>query len=453
MVTKRPPFLTKPYSAYYHTEVPEEDAEITRVGPGTPAGEYLRRFWQPILVAHQVNDGPIAITRFGEELVAFRDGSGRVGLLQLYCSHCGNSMEFGHVEEDGIRCRANGWKFATDGRALDTPGAPTDEVLKERFCQGAYPMTEHGGLIFTYMGPPEKMPDFPMFDLFESPGYHLEPGRHLVPAENGPLPNFKPCNWLQVLDNAADPLHEEIIHATISGIQFRDRNGRLVDELTIPGQGGFVETDSGIITLDIRRVTDDTVWVRNIEYLWPNMAVLGTSPVFPHEWGPGQTEEHTIPLTIFWVVPIDDHNSMEMDLVRVPDGETLKWDNIKSPALESNMGGRDYETMQRFPGDYEAQLSQRPIAVHALEHLGMSDKGVIMMRRGLRKRFQMVQKGQEPPEHALDGKIVTTYGGDTLLKVDRAATPEEDEKLAFRVAMELAKRYVKDPPNISGPAQ
>ena len=273
-------------------------------------------------------------------------------------------------------------------------------------------------------------------------------------GELGPVPNPKPCNWLQLVDNLADPLHEEIIHATISGIQFADRNGRLVEELAIPGQGGFVETSTGIITLDIRRVREDTVWVRNIEFRWPNMALLGGSSVLPHEWGPGQTEDHIVPTSLFWAIPVDDFNSVEIDMSPVPDGQTNQRARTRSLALQYNRGGRDYEQMQRFPGDYEAQVGQRAIAVHALEHLGVEDRGVTMMRKGLRQRVRTVQQGQDPPElKHLSGKTVTTYGGDTLLKVVQAATPEEDRDLVRRTGLELAERYIQCPPNLAGPAQ
>ena len=114
MVIKRPPFLTRPLNGYDHREVPDEDSSITHVGPGTPAGEYLRRFWQPVLVAQQLRESPLAIKRFCEELVAFRDKTGRVGLLQLHCPRCGTSLELGEIEGDGIRCRRDGWKFGVD---------------------------------------------------------------------------------------------------------------------------------------------------------------------------------------------------------------------------------------------------------------------------------------------------------------------------------------------------
>ena len=165
MPPKMSQFLTKPYSGYFHSEVPEDDRELTRVGPGTPAGEYLRRFWQPILLSWQLKDLPVAITRFGEELVAFRDKSGRIGLLELHCSHRGTSLEFGQICEQGIRCCYHGWQYDVDGRILETPGEPPGSTLKDRLHHGAYAVTEYNGIVFAYMGPPDKMPDFPVFDL------------------------------------------------------------------------------------------------------------------------------------------------------------------------------------------------------------------------------------------------------------------------------------------------
>ena len=161
MATKRAPFLTRPYSGYDHRVVPEDDKELTRVGPGTPAGEYLRRFWQPIFVTGQLTGLPLAITRLGEELVAFRDKSGRIGLVEAHCPHRGTSLEFGKIEERGIRCCYHSWLVDVDGKILETPGEPEDSTLKDRLHHGAYPVTEYNGLVFAYMGPLEKMPEFP----------------------------------------------------------------------------------------------------------------------------------------------------------------------------------------------------------------------------------------------------------------------------------------------------
>jgi len=138
-MTTRPVFLRTPYSAYDHREVPREDGELTHVGPGTPCGEYMRRFWQPMAYADELQDLPLAVTILGEEVVVFRDQSGRVGCLELHCPHRGTSLEFGLISERGIRCCYHGWLFDVDGTIRETPGEPPDSTLKDRLCHEAYP--------------------------------------------------------------------------------------------------------------------------------------------------------------------------------------------------------------------------------------------------------------------------------------------------------------------------
>ena len=448
MASKKASFITKPYSGYYHAEVPADDREFTRCGPGTPAGEYLRRFWHPVAYTHQINDLPIAIKIMCEELVLFKEKGGHFGLLELHCSHRGTSLEFGRVEEGGIRCCYHGWKYGVDGRILEMPGKSPDSTYMERLCHGAYPVTEYSGIVFAYMGPPEKMPEFPWLDLYDTPGFKLGPG------EPGGVPNVKPCNWLQIVDNLLDPFHEQILHATISGTQVADNSGRLVDEFAIMGEMEYLETSTGFIDLTMRRINQNTVWVRNEEFIWPNRFLLSHPPNFPHEWGPDQTEEHIIPAQIFWVTPIDDTTSMEITYGVNPVGEADARLRNMMPATRANMGGRPYEEMQRFPGDFEAQTGQRAISVHALEHLGEEDRGVMMLRKGLRRRIRMIKQGQEPPELAqMSGNIASTCGGDTLLKADEAPTPEADKRHLRHVGHAMAKRYIQNGPNVPGSAR
>ena len=444
MASKRPPFITKPLSGYYHREVPKEDEYLTHTGPGTPAGEYLRRFWQPVAYTFQLTDLPLRLEIMGEELVMFRDGRGEIGLLELHCSHRGTSLEFGLIEERGIRCCYHGWLFDVVGRILDTPLEPPNSTLKDRLVHGAYPVKEYGGAVFAYMGPPDKMPEFRPFDLFELPGYTLEWGE--LPGTS----NIKPCNWLQIVDNYADPMHEEFLHARMSGIQFYDKENKPLEELAILGQGEYFETPTGIMTLDIRRV-DDCVWVRNIEYIRPNMIVLGETPAFPPDFQPGETEIHEVPTLINWAVPVNDTNTMRFSFVRTPIGLDNSWTTEPFPASLSNIGGRPYEEQQRFPGDFEAQVSQRPIAVHAMEHLGVEDRGVTMMRRELRKSIRLAQRGEDLPGILqVPGKVIPTYGGDTLLKVPPAPNEEADRKLVLEAGRDMAKRYLKNPPHLKG---
>jgi phenylpropionate dioxygenase-like ring-hydroxylating dioxygenase large terminal subunit len=172
-MVERAPFLNTAYSAYHHRGLPAEDAEMTRVGPDTPCGEYLRRFWQPVILASELGDLPRRVRILGEDLVAFRDKSGAFGLVEPYCPHRGTSLEYGLIDEKGIRCPYHGWLFDVDGRILDTPGEPTDSTLKDRLCHGAYPVHEYADLVFAYMGPPDKKPPFPIFDTYDLPGYQL----------------------------------------------------------------------------------------------------------------------------------------------------------------------------------------------------------------------------------------------------------------------------------------
>ena len=241
------PFLKTRYGGYFHRDVPEEDAELTHVGPGTPGGEYLRRFWQPVCFSDELKDLPLRLKIMGEDLVAFRDKSGAAGLLELHCPHRGTSLEFGLVGDRGIRCCYHGWLFGVDGAILETPGEPADSTLKDRLFHGAYPIHEANGVVFAYMGPPEKQPPFPVYDTYDRPGYRMIPGRKY----------FYPCNWLQIFENTMDPAHTAFLHTIVSGAMFTEEFG-VLPELD------FVETPIGMIYVATRRVGDN-VWARMVE--------------------------------------------------------------------------------------------------------------------------------------------------------------------------------------------
>src|SRR5947208_14583734 len=191
-----------PYDAYHRRDVPEEDSDLTHVGPGTPCGEHLRRFWRAVGLSGELGDLPKAIRMLGEDLVLFRDGQGQVGLLQAHCSHRGTSLEFGTVERQGLRCCYHGWLYSVDGLVLDTPGEPPESNIPGRLYHGAYPTHEHKGLVFAYMGPPDQRPGFPIFDAFDMPGYRAVAERQAL----------TPCNWLQIAENNADPVHLVYLH-------------------------------------------------------------------------------------------------------------------------------------------------------------------------------------------------------------------------------------------------
>jgi len=179
MVT-RAPFLKTRYGGYYHREVPEEDAELTHVRPGTPCGEYMRRFWQPVCFSDELRDLPLRVKILGEELVVFRDQSGTVGLLELHCPHRGTSLEFGLIDAKGIRCCYHGWLFAADGTILETPGEPAISTLKDRLYHGAYPTHEHQGVVFAYMGAPRPAAAIPGLRQLQPAGISPDPGPEVL---------------------------------------------------------------------------------------------------------------------------------------------------------------------------------------------------------------------------------------------------------------------------------
>ena len=419
-------FLKQKYGAYHHRAVPEEDAELTHVGPDTPGGEYLRRFWQPVCFSDELKDLPLKIRIMGEDLVAYRDKNGTVGLLELHCPHRGTSLEFGLVGDRGIRCCYHGWLFDADGTILETPGEPADSTLKERLFHGAYPVHEAFGLVFAYLGPPEQKPAFPVYDNLVRPGYKVIPGQKY----------FYPCNWLQIQENTMDATHTAFLHTIVSGAVFTEEFG-VLPELD------YVETPIGMIYVGTRRVADN-VWARMVEVVLPNLQQV--API----WETGRQERSfSGPMMSRWLVPVDDTHTMfiEMRHVSETEGETPDWWADRSIMLAGQMNAGSYEEGQRHPGDYEAQVSQRPIAVHGLEHLGETDRGVSMFRRQIRRGIRAVRAGQDPEGLSrVAGAVIPTYCNNTVIHLPRAETEAADKKIMRQVGMRLAMDYLKNPP-------
>ena len=380
--------------------VPAEDAELTRVGYGTPMGELLRRYWQPVCLSAEIDELPKFTKILGEELVAFRDKRGRVGVLDAHCCHRGTSLEYGRIEDEGIRCCYHGWLFAADGSCLEQPGEPPHSRFKNKVAQPAYPAREFGGLVFAYMGPPDREPPFPRFDILEQAGLqrfaYRNTSRGAVAA----------CNWLQIQENAMDPIHTAFLHSTISGRQFSDIYA------TLP-QLDFEETQYGMKYVRTARLPSGRTFVRVQEAFTPNMRSIADNltPDRPH------AERAAL---IGWWVPVDDTHTIGFHIEAYDPSDKEKVSTF-SRAKEGRTAGtqaphRDYEDTQRHPDDKEAQLSQRPIAVHALEHLGTTDRGVIMFRKLLRRAIQDLREGRDPQNVFRDPSrsCITVVAGNTV---------------------------------------
>lgn len=408
----RVPFLSTPYSAYHHRDMPREDEELTRVGPGTPGGEYLRRFWQPILLSQELQDLPRRIRILGEDLVAFRDKSGAAGLLEPYCAHRGVSLEYGLIAAKGIRCCYHGWCFDVDGTILETPGEPPDSTLKERLYQGAYPLHEYGGIVFAYLGPPELKPDFPILDTFDLPGYQLvaQPGY------------VWPCNWVQVKENSMDPAHLAFLHTLPGSEGFTEDLGDL-------GVWDYVETSSGMVYVDTRR-QGDQVWVRVADFIPPNIHQ------FPPNADPmAKRTRISRPTATRWAVPIDDHHTMQIGFRHIPEGQPA----ILGAGFGQD-GDRPYEERQRVPGDYDAQVSiHGGVARHGRERLATTDRGVIMLRNMIRRGIRAVQQNETPwCPGSPNGQTITTYSQDRVISgIPPTSSPEEDRGTLLKTGRQV----------------
>jgi nitrite reductase/ring-hydroxylating ferredoxin subunit len=353
----------------------QDDGELTRVGPATPGGEYLRRFWQPIALAEEFAELPLAIRVLGEDLVLFRDGRGRVGLLHRQCSHRGVSLEFGQVRERGIRCCYHGWLFDVDGTILETPAEPGSRIGAE-VCQGAYPTAEIHGLIFAYLGPPEARPPLPDYDTFHHP-------------HDNRLVAFKldyACNWLQVHENTADPMHIPFLHGRVSGVQFG------VGFSELPGLS-FVETPLGLAVASTR-VSDGRLWIRTADVMLPNVAQ------YPPAFETGEATRRLVDAwATRWIVPVDDthcwvigfrHFNAALDPQRQGRPEAVGLGSVDFAGQVAAPPGE----AQRAPGDYEAMVGQGPIAIRRNEHLITSDRGVVRLRKQLRDGIAAVRDGR-----------------------------------------------------------
>ena len=396
--------ITKDFRGYKQTSLPGIDENLSHVGPGTPCGEYLRRYWHPVALTSEVSEVPKEIRILGEDLVIFKTAENKIGLVHKNCPHRRASLVYGKIEKNGIRCCYHGWLFSLDGEILETPGEDIDSKsaakLRKTFKLGAYPVKEFNGLVFSYMGPMKKIPEFPHYDAFDVPGITRRPYRI----------NYK-CNWIQVLDAIMDPVHTSFLHGQSSGIQFSKGFAEI-------GEIEFFERGVQYLGCNTRRV-DDNVWVRVNELILPNFTQAGAA------FAADGTKIRYFGRSSFtrWVVPVDDYNSVALAWGNFGErGDPIEY-NTKE-GCERIEGGetmdRTFEEKQKKPGDAEAVEGMGAISAHKGEHLMQTDHGIMIYRRRIRKLVKSLQEGKEPPQpQKKKGEIIKTNGQDTVLRAPK----------------------------------
>jgi len=356
----------------------EENEVFTRVGPGTPCGEMMRRYWHPIGFSTELKGRPVRRRLLGEDLVVFRDDQGRLGLLALRCSHRGTSLEFGHIEDGGLRCCYHGWLYNVDGKVLQTPGEPPESSFKDRVLQKAFKAQEAAGIIFAYIGP-EPAPLLPRWDVLVR-----EDGVRSLAAR------LMHCNFLQAVENSVDQHHFKWLHRTPKTRLWSDE--KLTSEVT---EFGIRDT--------FTRTVPKGSFMTVSHFLMPNMNKVGYHLNEEHPAAFAATHEGYEALR--WRVPVDDTCTMHFTLYFAPivNGKA----SAKMPKDQQDQGlgdsvpGKyrwDESTGWIARGDQDrcAQESQGPIFDRSGEHLGVSDEGVIMLRRMLKQSIEAVQQGQDP---------------------------------------------------------
>ena len=355
----------------------EQNERLTRVGPGTPMGELMRRYWHPIAGSTQLDDdNPTKEVRLlGEDLVLYRDASGTVGLIEPPCPHRKASMAYGIPEVNGLRCAYHGWLFNEKGECLEQPSEPAGSAFKDKVRIKAYRAQELGGVIFAYMGP-EPAPLLPNVDVLVWPGARSTQSIML------------PCNWLQCHENSLDPLHFQWLHRYWGGwIMNRQKSAEERDAWNqrIASRGadhrkiGFEATDYGVIKR--RLVGDET----EDDDHWR----IGHPILFPHILH--------ITGNLQYRVPVDDTHTLHF----VVDWRPFKADEVDDGVVPHEVVpafGEDGKIKADWVlgQDQAAWIMQGPITDRTTERLGVSDVGIIMYRRMLEEQMRVVEDGGDP---------------------------------------------------------
>jgi phthalate 4,5-dioxygenase len=379
---------------------------LTRVGPETRMGQLLRRYWLPALLSEELPepDGPpVRVRMLGENLVAFRDSAGQVGLVGERCPHRGAPMFFGRNEECGLRCVYHGWKFDAAGNCVDMPSEPPDSPFKAKVNITAYITWEGGGVVWAYLGPRAEMPPYPDFEWLRAPATHRRISKTLENA-----------NYLQALEGGIDTAHSSFVH-----------NNDLSDPARLKSQNTHpvleVEpTGYGFRYAGIRALSDGRTYVRAYQYVMPAMqmraALLkhsGTPVALPtirgHIWVPVDDEWTMV---YNWMCAADPERGItdeawarhEKAAGRGEDDFIEGTYRLKRNLSNDYLIDREMQRSRTYTGitglntqDYAVQEGMGPICDRSTEHLGTSDRAIIAARRMLRNALDDIAEGRQPP--------------------------------------------------------
>jgi phenylpropionate dioxygenase-like ring-hydroxylating dioxygenase large terminal subunit len=392
----------------------EDNELLVRVGPGTAMGQLMRLYWIPFLLAKDVPaDGqPYKVRLLGENLVAFRETSGRVGLVDEACPHRGAPLLFGRNEQGGLRCIYHGWKFAADGSCQEMPAEPENTPMLKKVRVKAYPVQERNGVLWTYMGPDAPPPPLPSMEW------------NMVPAENAHVSmRIQECNWLQALEGEIDSAHAAILHGRVDAGGSIDEWKQAAD---LQPKFEVVQHDAGIHIASRRKIEGDKNYVRVNQFLMPFWTLVPPFSQYPelsgHAWVPID-DEHTLCI-MFSYHPAQPFYEKTRKLFREghqgrETGHASEQSFEQRPVSEpyhtywskynrANAYGFDEGLARKYnagmPGlwlqDAACQSGVTPIYDRTKENLGTSDSGVARTRRVLLEAAKKLAAQQARPASA-----------------------------------------------------
>lgn len=415
---------------------------LTRIGPGTPCGELMRRYWQPLALLDEFDPrfDPRMATRplkamrlLGQDLVLFRDAQGHFGLLDRDCPHRGADLAFARHEGDGIRCPFHGWKFDTTGRCLETPAEPVGSTLCPRIQQRSYPVRVQSGVVFAYLGPEDSTPpELPAFDAFTAPATHSFAFKGLWR-----------CNWLQAFEVGIDPAHPSFLHRYLQdeavnadkayGRQFRAASvgevdgerwpmTRVMREFCSP-EIRHEELAPGLTRLTtLRLMNEQLTHVRVTNAAFPHTFVIPLSETLTiTQMHVPVDDEHTYWWSFFtsFAGPLDKETMRAQRLAHITlpgyvpkNGRHNNWNfnaDEQSSRTYLGMGEEDINLHDQWAVESMGAIQDR-----TREHLGTSDKVIMAYRRTLLKAIETVQAGGTPPMVLNIEQAAVLAGPDTI---------------------------------------
>src|ERR1051326_5789274 len=378
---------------------------ITRTGPGTPMGEMFRRYWIPAMLAEELPENdcpPVRVKLLSERLGAFRDSEGKLGLIDEFCAHRGVSLWFGRNEECGLRCPYHGWKYNVRGECLEIPSEPEESGFRKKIKLKSYPLIERGGILWTYMGPPEHQPPAPEWEFIMVP-----------PSQTFTSKRLQECNWLQAMEGGIDSAHGSFLHRgnLNSDPLFKGSRGNQYNLSDTMPYFEVVEHEAGLFIGARRNAENGKYYWRITPWVMPCFTMVpprADHPIHGHFWIPIDDEN-------CWAWSFDYHparalSESEVSAMRAGKGIHVKYvpgsyrpaankDNDYLIDRAGQKAGRTYSGVDGIAmQDASLQESMGPVVDRTKENLVSTDNGIIMARHRLPRAVKaLIEKDVTPP--------------------------------------------------------